>query len=455
MTHKARFNGLGDRETVVNVTATLSPTRLRVPAPTPCGRRTMSSGLGMEIVDIRAGQATLTMIVRPDMVNGQRIAHGGFIFLLADSTFAFACNSRNERAVAAQCQITFIKPAKLGDKLIATAREISRSGRSGIYDIRVTANDLVIAEFRGHSRTIPAHGYRCQAQTAKKNRLRKTRDGFDEIAGEEQRLLCRDGRDRARLARRDHSASDQASRVVARARLRQCRALQKGVRQGGRASARLRAALRSREIPVHRQDRPARQLSFQHVRGAARKVVRVHASSGTTGKPIVVGYTQADLDIWSDVMARSIRAAGGRTGMIIHNAYGYGLFTGGLGAHYGAERLGCTVVPVSGGMTERQVQLINDFRPDIIMVTPSYMLAILDEFGRQKLDPRDRQLKFGIFGAEPWTNALRAEIEAAFGMDADRHLRPVGGDRSRRRAGMRGNQGRAAYLGGSFLSRGD
>jgi acyl-CoA thioesterase len=109
----------------------------------------------MEIVDIRAGQATLTMIVRPDMVNGQRIAHGGFIFLLADSTFAFACNSRNERAVAAQCQITFIKPAKLGDKLIATAREISRSGRSGIYDIRVTANDLVIAEFRGHSRTIP------------------------------------------------------------------------------------------------------------------------------------------------------------------------------------------------------------------------------------------------------------------------------------------------------------
>src|SRR5882724_5316120 len=148
------------------------------------------------------------------------------------------------------------------------------------------------------------------------------------------------------------------------------------------------------------------------------KLVRVHASSGTTGKPIVVGYTQADIDMWSDIMARSIRAAGGRTGMIIHNAYGYGLFTGGLGVHYGAERLGCTVVPVSGGMTERQVQLINDFKPDIITVTPSYMLAILDEFRKQGLEPRKSSLKFGIFGAEPWTNAMRAEIEAAFAMDA-------------------------------------
>src|SRR6202167_703379 len=148
------------------------------------------------------------------------------------------------------------------------------------------------------------------------------------------------------------------------------------------------------------------------------QLVRVHASSGTTGKPIVVGYTSADIEMWSDVMARSIRAAGGRSGMIMHNAYGYGLFTGGLGAHYGAERLGCTVVPVSGGMTERQGQLINDFRAEIITVTPSYMLAILDEFKRQGLTPRQSSLKFGIFGAEPWTNAMRAEIEQAFDMDA-------------------------------------
>jgi phenylacetate-CoA ligase len=148
------------------------------------------------------------------------------------------------------------------------------------------------------------------------------------------------------------------------------------------------------------------------------KLARVHGSSGTTGKPIVVGYTQADLAMWADVMARSIRAAGGRPGMMVHVAYGYGLFTGGLGAHYGAERLGCSVVPVSGGMTERQVQLITDFSPDIIMVTPSYMLAILDAFTKAGVDPRASSLKYGIFGAEPWTNAMRAEIERAFDIDA-------------------------------------
>jgi phenylacetate-CoA ligase len=148
------------------------------------------------------------------------------------------------------------------------------------------------------------------------------------------------------------------------------------------------------------------------------KLARVHGSSGTTGKPIVVGYTQADVDMWADVMARSIRAAGVRPGMMVHVAYGYGLFTGGLGAHYGAERLGCTVVPMSGGMTERQVQLIHDFRPDAIMVTPSYMLTILDGFAAAGLDPRESSLRFGIFGAEPWTNAMREEIERAFGLDA-------------------------------------
>ena len=148
------------------------------------------------------------------------------------------------------------------------------------------------------------------------------------------------------------------------------------------------------------------------------KIARVHASSGTTGKPTVVAYTRADIDIWSDVMARSIRAAGGRSGMKVHVAYGYGLFTGGLGAHYGAERLGCAVIPVSGGMTERQVQLIHDLRPEVVMVTPSYMLAILDEFRKQGLDPRDCGLKVGIFGAEPWTNAMRAELESSFDMHA-------------------------------------
>ena len=148
------------------------------------------------------------------------------------------------------------------------------------------------------------------------------------------------------------------------------------------------------------------------------QVSRVHASSGTTGKPTVVGYTRNDIGTWATVMARSIRAAGGRAGDIVHIAYGYGLFTGGLGAHYGAEKLGCTVVPMSGGQTEKQVQLIQDFKPDIIMVTPSYMLAIAEEMQRQGLDPRESSITIGIFGAEPWTPTMRTAIETVMDMDA-------------------------------------
>ena len=148
------------------------------------------------------------------------------------------------------------------------------------------------------------------------------------------------------------------------------------------------------------------------------QVARVHASSGTTGKPTVVAYTQRDIDTWADLVARSIRAAGGRRGDMVHVSYGYGLFTGGLGAHYGAERLGCTVVPMSGGQTEKQVQLIEDLRPDIIMVTPSYMQVIIEEFRRQGKDPAAMSVQVGIFGAEPWTEAMRTDIERAAGLKA-------------------------------------
>jgi phenylacetate-CoA ligase len=148
------------------------------------------------------------------------------------------------------------------------------------------------------------------------------------------------------------------------------------------------------------------------------QVARVHASSGTTGRPTVVGYTKEDIETWAQLVARSIAVAGGRPGMKVHVAYGYGLFTGGLGAHYGVEAAGCTVIPMSGGQTEKQVQMICDFEPDIIMVTPSYMLTILDEFVRQGIDPRKTSLKIGIFGAEPWTDAMRREIEQAFNIDA-------------------------------------
>src|SRR4051812_38829274 len=148
------------------------------------------------------------------------------------------------------------------------------------------------------------------------------------------------------------------------------------------------------------------------------RIVRIHASSGTTGKPTVVGYSAKDIDTWTHVMARSIRAAGARPGDKVHVAYGYGLFTGGLGAHYGAERLGLAVIPLGGGMTERQVQLIQDFKPDVIMVTPSYMLAIADEMQRQGIDPSGTSLRIGIFGAEPWTNEMRANIERRTGLQA-------------------------------------
>jgi len=149
-----------------------------------------------------------------------------------------------------------------------------------------------------------------------------------------------------------------------------------------------------------------------------KNVVRIHASSGTTGQPTIVGYTQADLDMWSDVMARSIHAAGGRQGDIAHVAYGYGLFTGGLGAHYGAERLGCTVIPMSGGQTKKQVTLINDLKPRIILVTPSYCLSLIDEMEAQGLDPRKSSLEIGIFGAEPWSDEMRLQIEERLSIDA-------------------------------------
>lgn len=172
------------------------------------------------------------------------------------------------------------------------------------------------------------------------------------------------------------------------------------------------------KFPFTFKDDLRQQYPFGMFAVPRERVARIHASSGTTGKPTVVGYTRGDIDVWAEVCARSIRASGGRAGDLVHVVYGYGLFTGGLGAHYGAERLGCTVVPMSGGMTGRQVQLIGDFKPDIIMVTPSYMLAIADEFEAQGVDPRTCSMKVGIFGAEPWTEAMRAEIEERFDMDA-------------------------------------
>jgi phenylacetate-CoA ligase len=173
-----------------------------------------------------------------------------------------------------------------------------------------------------------------------------------------------------------------------------------------------------RKFPFTTKDDLRQNYPFKMFAVPREQVVRVHASSGTTGQPTVVGYTQNDIDMWATLMARSIHAAGGRRGDMVHIGYGYGLFTGGLGAHYGAERLGCTVIPMSGGQTEKQVQLIADFQPDIIMVTPSYLLNLADEFKRQRIDPASTGLRVGLFGAEPWTQQMRLEIEGSFAIDA-------------------------------------
>ena len=183
------------------------------------------------------------------------------------------------------------------------------------------------------------------------------------------------------------------------------------------------------------------------------RVIRIHASSGTTGLPTVVGYTRADIDMWAGLVARCLRAAGTRPGDMVHVAYGYGLFTGGLGLHGGAEKLGCTVIPASGGFTERQVGMICDFEPRVIAVTPSYMLAIADEFERLRLDARRCSLQIGIHGAEPWTEAMRGEIESPLRLAGDRHLRLLRSDRPRRLDRVRGEQGRSPHLGGPFLPR--
>ena len=258
----------------MNVKATLSPDDVaRACAEAMWKEDDASQGLGMEIVEVKPGQATLTMTVKPHMVNGQRIAHGGFIFTLADSAFAFACNCTTSAPSRRKCNITFIRPGKLGDRLVATAREISRSGRSGIYDVRVTVGRCrdcrVSRPFPHHRRRVAAD--RSRHQTKIDCRFEETRDGFDQASIETSGYTRRDGRRRARLARRDHGAADQTPGVVAGACLRQRRALQEGIRQGRRASVGFPAIVRPRRISVHGEDRSARQLSVQHVRGAARK----------------------------------------------------------------------------------------------------------------------------------------------------------------------------------------
>ncbi len=297
------------------------------------------------------------------MANGHGICHGGFIFTLADSAMAFAVNPRGEPAVAQHAAITFVRPGACRRDAGRGGGERMHAGRSGMYDVRVM------------------------------HRGRRAGGGVPRPHAHDPQQGRRDrwpGLDAIETASRDEIAALQRERLAwslrhAYTNVAHYRA---AFDRAGVHPDDFRTLEDLAKFPFTTKQDLRANYPFGMFAVPREKLVRVHASSGTTGKPTVVGYTAQDIDTWAHVVARSIYAAGGRPGMIVHVAYGYGLFTGGLGAHYGAEKLGCTVVPVSGGMTERQVQLITDFRPDVIMVTPSYMLAILDEFRRVRASIR-------------------------------------------------------------------
>ena len=395
-----------------------------------------SRGLGMELVAVGPGRATLRMTVREDMVNGHAIGHGGFTFTLADSAFAFACNSYNRSTVAAACEIRFLAPTRLGDVL-------RRRGRG--------------AQPRGPRRRLRRHGPR---RRHRGRGVRRPQQGDPRARCLEPTERWSDRLDRPRVRCR-RTTSRSCARCSSSGCARRCARAYDHVPHYRRAfddAGVLPPTCTSladlARFPFTTKEDLRQNYPFGMFAVPREQVSRVHASSGTTGKPTVVGYTAEDIDTWAEVMARSIRAAGGRPGDIVHVAYGYGLFTGGLGAHYGAERLGCTVVPVSGGMTPRQVQLIVDFEPRVIMVTPSYFLGDpRRDGGARAIDPRTTSLEIGIFGAEPWTDEMRHEVERRSGIKAvDIYgLSEVMGPGVSQEAV--GDQGRAARLGGPLLPR--
>ena len=309
--------------------------------------------LGMPVTAVGPGSATVTMTVRPDMLNGFGICQGGLVTTLADMAFAYACNSYNELTVASGFDVDLLAASHAGDVLTAFGRVVSQGSRMGLYDIEVTQPEGRAR--RGVPRPLVPH------EGPSGRRLRPTGD-----TPHARQAPCprrpRADRD-ARAATNSRPCSCSACRTRCGAPTRTCRTTARPSTRKGVHPSDLKSLADLRQFPfTDKQDLRA-NYPFGMFAVPREQVVRVHASSGTTGKPTVVGYTQNDIDTWADLMARSIRASGGRRGDIVHVAYGYGLFTGGLGAHYGAERLGCTVVPMSGGQTEKQVQLIVDFKP--------------------------------------------------------------------------------------------
>ena len=383
------------------------------------------------------------MIVREDMLNSHRTCHGGMIFALADTTFAYACNTHNRANVAMSCSISYLKPGREGERLSAVAVERVRDGRNGVYDVTITGDDdRVIAIFQGNSR---GNTWRIRPRFdqahCRGERLRISSFGSTEYSGGKIMITTQSPQqstDRIETASRDEIADLQLKRL----RWSLGHAYQnvphyrRSFDAAGAHPDDLNELTDLAKFPFTVKDDLRQNYPFGMFAVPQDQVSRIHASSGTTGQPTVVGYTKNDIAMWAEVMARTMRAGGCVPGDVVHVAYGYGLFTGGLGAHYGAERLGCTVVPMSGGQTEKQVQLIRDFGATVIMVTPSYMLAIADEFERQGIDPRSTKLRVGQHGAEPWTQSMRAEIEARFRYRCAGYLRVVGNYRPRRLGGM-------------------
>ncbi len=350
-----------------------------------------SQGLGIAVSGVAPGRATATMTVGPALVNGHGTCHGGYLFLLADTAFAFACNTRGRSVVAAGADVDFLAPVREGDLLVAEAVERVVRGRSGLYDVTVRRGTEVVLEFRGAA--APSRRQRSRAVQDLTPDLasldpveRGSREELAALQLERMRWSLQHAYDRVPFHRRAFDAA--------------------GVHPGD-----LRELADLARFPLTTKADLREGYPWGMFAVPREQVARVHASSGTTGQPTVVGYTARDLSVWADLVARSLRAAGVRPGWVVHNAYGYGLFTGGLGLHAGAERLGCTVVPVSGGQTERQVRLLRDLQPDAVTVTPSYLLALLDELERQGVDPRSTSLQVGVLGAEPWTEDLRREVQ--------------------------------------------
>jgi phenylacetate-CoA ligase len=405
-------NGMGEHHPA------LSPTQAQALAERVAQemyeRDLASQRLGMHVVRVAPGHAEVAMTVRADMLNGHAICHGGFIFTLADSAFAYACNSYNLTTVASGCTIDFLAPAREGDVLTGHRpgeererahrrlrhRSRQRTRRSDRAVPRQELSDQGSCDRAARGPGLErrkVHEYTMPVKKPKPGDLEPietaSRDALEALQLERLRWSLLHAYQHVPHYRRSFDAIGAHPRDVS-------------------------SLADLAQFPFTSKQDLRDNYPFAMFAVPREQVVRIHASSGTTGRPTVVGYTAKDIDTWASVMARSIRAAGGRAGDIIHVAYGYGLFTGGLGAHYGAEKLGATVIPMSGGMTERQVALIQDFKPDIIMVTPSYMLAIAEEMERQHVDPRQCSLSVGIFGAEPWTPAMRTAIEAKLDIDA-------------------------------------